>query len=239
MDDLFRKMDSEDNPTKAHLMFCIDRYCKSNPVSYTYIGIGSAMSGNMKPTDSNDQIIPKFLNKYIQTSSQVPNKIRCINFDPCFAHDHVARAVHEYHTDNRYGFSFELVYFNQMIQIWKTPDNLIESIIISTDFISADDIWFIENYVKHTCDTLNKLVVQIYTGNSLFIERTTIYALLSDTEKEIFRHKVLIDISVDGLSCDFCGCGFDLSVWEPLYTDHQMTDFIDTMKKRTDPRYNV
>jgi hypothetical protein len=84
--------------------------------------------------------------------------------------------------------------------------------------------------------TLNKLVVQTYTGQCLFIERTAIYALLTDPEKEIFRRKVLIDISVDGLSCNFCGCDFDLSVWKPLYTDYQMTDFVDTMEKRTYPK---
>ena len=67
MTDLFielcTKFDSKEHISKEYILECIDYYCKKLPVHYTYIGIGSAPSGYVEPSDSNDQIIPKFLKR--------------------------------------------------------------------------------------------------------------------------------------------------------------------------------
>lgn len=219
------------------VLHLINYFCKTSSKdrkTTTYIGIGSAFTDINYLSDQNDQIIPKFIDDIIDSMYE-NESVRIINFDPMFKI--YADSIYQYHMNNRHGYIFDLKHISQNVQIWRSVDNIIESIVINQEFNFETDLWFIESFVKDTIENMNKLIIQSYTGCSLYRLRNMIYNNLSlDIQKEIFKKKVLIDIAVDDDYNSLSGCFFDYSVWKPLYRDETMVDFYDTMTKRSDPK---
>jgi hypothetical protein len=137
---------------------------------YTYIGIGSAQRTTKLSafTEDMDQILPTFLN-------DIGSTIRVIHFDPRFDPDFL----------NLY---FRSKGFDANDGVWTTPDKRIEVLIHYTEF---HDISFLQSMMLHAHIHKSKLVVQMYTGGSLYSTANTLFKMFPDSIKK----SVLFDIT--------------------------------------------
>jgi len=203
----------------SYVLSNVLEYSEANPREYTYIGIGSAPYLSLDKLDERwDQILPKFLIEYIQSTDET---IRVIHIDPEF-NRHLEKMKEYFKNGNwKKQISLEFEYDNSdEMHIWRTNDHRIEIILIPDSFhhpnrwSEEDNEWFFQKYVNLTLKYKYKLVVQEYTGHELNDLRKKLYNECLD--KETFKKKILIDVTYG----NDCHCGTNLSKYRPFYDEY-------------------
>jgi hypothetical protein len=203
----------------SYVLSNVLEYSEANPREYTYIGIGSAPYLPLDKLDEKtDQILPKFLIEYIQSTDET---IRVIHIDPEF-NRHLEK-MKDYFKVGKWSekimMDFEYDNSDEM-HIWRTNDHRIEVIIIQeavhhpNKWSKEDNEWFFQKYVNLTLKYNHKLVVQEYTGHELNDLRKKLYE--ECLNKEAFKKKILIDITYG----NDCHCGTNLSKYKPFYDEY-------------------
>jgi hypothetical protein len=197
--------------------FClseISNYNRLNSRDITFVGIGTTprITNLDQFTDRIDQIIPLFI-KNIKEKT-----IRLIHFDSVFE-----RCIDFLHV---YFQSKNFTYDNQeMMHIWRSADHKIE-VIINTFYFCYDEHKFFLNELIETCFTNPnkhaKFILQDFTGTDSSIMFTQLYNETSIPQKNMFREKILFDISYGNNHCDL-----DLIKYEPIYDPNG--DFINIL----------
>ena len=201
-------------------------YCDSNPREYTYFAIGSAPHLTIDKLDERwDQVIPKFVLDILDNTDLT---VRLINIDPQFGSENIKQLMVDYHNSGKWKTTYKLDFEydnSDGMQIWRTKDHRVESIIIAAPFDHLNrwnektNDWFIEKLVESTIRNNNKLVVQEYTGYELDQLRKELYH--KSQNKIVFKKKIMIDMSYG----NDCHCGTDLTKYKPYYDEFH--DFIN------------
>jgi hypothetical protein len=209
---------SSNKPDFDTILNYVHNYVNSNPRDYTYIGIGSFPHIPIdKLTNSNDQIIPKFLVDVINNTDQT---IRIIHIDPQLKND--PEKIKQYFSFARWETSSPLEFHfndNDGFHMWLTTDFRIEVIFLADSFYHTNNYnpksndWFLEKMINTTLKYDSHMVVQEYTGNELIHIFKNFYEKASN--KELFKKKILFDVSYN----NDCSCMTDLNKYEPFYDD--------------------
>jgi len=172
-------------------------YCKYNPRSYTYVGIGSKNRVDVLEDfhKDMDQILPCFIWK-VQS-----NTIRCLHFDEQFGPEFDKGFLSKYFTSK--GFRQEKP------NIWLSSDSRIEVIIVPENL---NDNNFLYKMMCQALQFSTKLVVQKFNGGELVSIFQSLYEKFNDDAKAYIKHHVLFDITY-GVDCH---CHTPMTQYEPL-----------------------
>ena len=179
----------------------IINYAKNISYPNTYCVIGSAARTTVLKDyiPQIQQILPPFLDLTMPT--------RLINFDPRF--DSQIEFLHTYFKSKNMGFTYEIIQFSDSdsMHIWKSKNNIIEVICISSEFHypsmyrhNDNDVWFFQELIKSALKINSKLIVQDYSGNDTNLVFKILYNQSSN--KDAFKKNILFDFTYGHNHCD-------------------------------------
>jgi hypothetical protein len=184
------------------------------PVSFTYLGIGSApYIGPEKELDGKvDQILPLCFREFLHAKRQM----RIIHFDPCFAN--CGEFLQQYFEklgllpmDCAFGYHW----IGEAVEVFILPERIQHE----------EQYWFFESLTKAILETGGRLVIQEYTGYSQKELSQKLYN--ASPNKEHFKRRILLDMTYGTDS----GCMTDMTKARPFYDSsfnfinlHHLTD---------------
>lgn len=194
---------------------------RRNPYPLTEIGIGSCAR-----TSSLDTYTPD-MQQILRPTLDLTMPTRLVHFDPLF--DNQINFLQMYFKSKNIGFTYD---DSDGIHIWRSEDNIIEVIIIPSNFYytcpykqGSQDDKFLEELCEISLKTNNKLIVQDYSGG----DTCTIFKILynKSPDKQRFRNNILFDISYGQNQCHI-----NLTKYKPIMTPND--DFVNIMLMTVD-----